>query len=67
MHTRDTAVQVRGLLWSAKNQNCTCTRCTHLGNTVGLPIPVLNPKCTKGLRPNVRIFNVEYVEYGGEL
>ena len=31
------------VLWCAKIQNCTCTCGTHFGNTVGIPIPVLNP------------------------
>ena len=43
VNTHDTAVQVHGVSWCAKNQNHTRTHCTHLGNTVGLPVPVLNP------------------------
>ena len=43
MHTRDTAVRVRGVSRCAKNPNRTRTRVTHFGNTAGLAVPVLNP------------------------
>jgi hypothetical protein len=43
VNTRNTTVQVHSVLWCAKNQNCTCTHTTHFGNTMGLPIPALNP------------------------
>ena len=36
-------VQVHGVLWCAKIQNHTRTCGTHFGNTVGIPIPILNP------------------------
>ena len=38
MNTHDTTAQVCGVLQCTKNQNC-----THFGNTVGLPVPMLNP------------------------
>ena len=47
MHTCDTAVRVRGVSQFAKNQNRTYTRRTRLGNTAGLPVPVLNPRQTQ--------------------
>ena len=44
MNTRDTAARVRGVLWCAKNRHRTRTRVTRLGNTAGLPVPVLKPR-----------------------
>ena len=44
VHTCDTMAQVRGVSWCGKNQNCTHTHGTHFKSTVGLPIPVLNPR-----------------------
>ena len=44
MNTRDTVVQVRGVLRCAKMQHRTRTRDTRFGRTAGLPVPVRNPK-----------------------
>lgn len=44
MNTHNTVVQVRSVPRCAKNQDHTHTCDTHFGNTMGLPIPVLNPK-----------------------
>ena len=38
MNTCNTVVQVHGVLQFAKNQDR-----THLGNTAGLPVPMLDP------------------------
>ena len=43
MYTRDTAVQVHGMLWCIEIDYRTCTPDTHFGNTVGKPIPVAIP------------------------
>ena len=43
MNTRDTVVQVRGVLRCAKMQHRTRTRDTRFGRTTGLPVPVRNP------------------------
>ena len=43
MDTRDTVVQVHGVLRCAKVQYRTRTCGTHFGSTVGKPIPVRNP------------------------
>jgi hypothetical protein len=68
VHTRDTAVQVRGVLRCAKNQNCTHTHVTRFGNTAGLPVPVLNPRygCSVG-KPDLRYTYIKpYLRYTGE-
>ena len=43
VHTRDTAVWVRGMPQCAKIKHHTRTRATRFGITAGLPIPVPNP------------------------
>ena len=45
MHTRNTAVQVCGILRYGKTRYRTRTRVTRFGNTSGLPVPLLKPKC----------------------
>ena len=50
VHTRDTALRVRGVSRSAKNQNRTRTRDTRFGNTAGKPVPVLNPIYGKNIQ-----------------
>jgi hypothetical protein len=49
VNTRDTAARVRGVSWCAKNRHRTRTRVTRLGNTAGLPVPVLKPTHSKYL------------------
>ena len=44
MNTHDTTVQVHGVLQCAENQNCTCTHDTCFGFTMGLTIPMFNPR-----------------------
>ena len=49
MNTRDTTARVRGVSRCAKNRHRTRTRTrtrtrvTRLGNTTGLPVPILKP------------------------
>ena len=43
MNTHDTAVQVCGTPQCAKVHYRTRTHATRFGNTMGLPIPILNP------------------------
>ena len=40
----NTVAQVHGVLQCVKIQHCTCTCITCLGNTTGLPVPVLHPR-----------------------
>ena len=44
MHTRDTAIRVRGVPRCAKTYYRTRTRATRFGNTAGFSVPVLNPR-----------------------
>ena len=44
VNTRNTVVWVCSVSQCAKIQNHTHTHGTHFGNTVGIPIPILNPK-----------------------
>jgi hypothetical protein len=48
VHTRKPAVWVYSVLWCAKINYCTRTHSTRFGNTVGFPVPVLNPICGWG-------------------
>jgi hypothetical protein len=43
VHTRDTAVRVRGMPRCAEIHYRTRTRTTRFGKTAGIPVPVPNP------------------------
>src|SRR6202050_3000281 len=47
VHTRNTAVWVRGVSRCGKSQNRTRTRDTCFAITAGLPVPVFNPSVVK--------------------
>ena len=44
VNTRNTATRVRGVQRCVKIQHHTRTCLTRLGNTAGLPVPVLHPR-----------------------
>jgi hypothetical protein len=62
VNTRDTAARVRGVSRCAKNRHHTRTRVTRLGNTVGLPVPVLKPRWR--IQWNVVAMHITNLAYG---